>query len=211
MSRRGAGRHAAQFARIGEDGSSRRETRARRVPARERRVVERQHVVLLRLGIEEVLHLLELTRHLGRQVVVLGGVLLDVIKLPIVAGDHIRRRLGAQLPRQGHRRRRRHPTVVIDGAIAEHLEVLRRVSGRGVGVRLVPRVRHARAFDGDLFDAVDRIGLRNAGRFEDGRDDIDDVMELAADAAHVVDVAGPGNRPCPGPSLRSVTPPASPT
>ena len=28
---------------------------------------------------------------------------------------------------------------------------------------------------------------------EDGRDDVDDVMELAADAAHVVDVAGPGH------------------
>ena len=36
------------------------------------------------------------------------------------------------------------------------------------------------------------IGLRNAGRFEDGWDDIDDVMELATDAAHVVDMAGPG-------------------
>ena len=37
------------------------------------------------------------------------------------------------------------------------------------------------------------VGLRNAGRFEDGRHDIDDVMELAADAARVVDMAGPGH------------------
>ena len=191
--RRSAGRHAGQFARIGEDRSSRRQARARRIPARERRVVERQHVVLLRLGIEEGLHLLDLLRHLGGQVVELGGVLLDVIKLPLVPGDDIRRRGAAQLPRESHRRRGRHPPVVIDGAIAEHLEVLRRVSGRGVGVRLVPRVRHAHAFDGDLLDAVDRIGLRDAGRFEDGRHDVDDVMELAADAAHVLDVAGPGH------------------
>ena len=62
-----------------------------------------------------------------------------------------------------------------------------------VGVRLVPRVRHAHAFDGLLLDAVDRIGRRDAGRFEDGRHDVDDVVELAADAAHVVDVAGPGH------------------
>jgi hypothetical protein len=33
------------------------------VPARERRVIERQHVVLLRLDIEDVLQLLELVRH----------------------------------------------------------------------------------------------------------------------------------------------------
>src|SRR5579862_6244853 len=47
--RRSAGRHAAQLTRISEDRLSRREARARRIPARERRVVERQHVVLLRL------------------------------------------------------------------------------------------------------------------------------------------------------------------
>ena len=150
-----AGRHAGQFARIGEDRSSRREARTRRIPARECRVIERQHVVLLRLGIEEVLHLLELVRHLGGQVVGLGRVLLDVIKLPLVPGDHIRRRLGAQLPRKRHRRRGRHPPVVIDGAIAEHLEILRRVSGRGVGVRLIPGIHHAYPFDGALLDAVD--------------------------------------------------------
>ena len=128
--RRSAGRHAGQFARIGEDRSSRRQARARRIPARERRVVERQHVVLLRLRIEEVLHLLELVRHLGGQVVGLGGVLLDVVEFPLVAGDHVRRRGGAQLPRESRRGRGRHPPVVIDGAIAEHLEVLRGVPGR---------------------------------------------------------------------------------
>ena len=96
--RGGAGRHAGQFARIGEDRSSRRQARARRVPARERRVVERQHVVLLRLGVEEVLHLLELLRHLGGQVVELGGILLDVVELPVVPGDHIRRRAWCSAP-----------------------------------------------------------------------------------------------------------------
>ena len=130
--RRAAGRHAGQFARIGEDLPPRRQARARRVPARERGVVERQHVVLLRLGIEQFLHLLELVRHLGGQVVVLGRILLDVIKFPFVAGDHIRRRLRAQFPGKGRRRRGRHPAVVIDGAIAEHLEILRGVAGRGV-------------------------------------------------------------------------------
>ena len=112
------------------------------------------------------------------------GSSMDVVELPLVPGDHIRRRLGAQLPGEGHRGRARHPAVVIDGAIAEHLEVLRPVSARGVGVGLVPGIHQAHAFNGALLDAVDRVGRRNAGRFEDGRHDVDDVMELAADAAH---------------------------
>ena len=90
-----------------------------------------------------------------------------------------------EFPRERRRGGARHPAVVVDGAVAEHLEVLRGVSGRDVGVRLVPRVRHAHAFDGALLDAVDRLGRRDAGRFEDGRDDVDDMVELPADAAHV--------------------------
>ena len=85
--------------------SSSSQARARRIPARERRVIEWQHVVLLRLGIEERLHLLDLIRHLGGQIVELGGVVLEVIKLPLVPGDDIRRRGAAQLPRESHRRR----------------------------------------------------------------------------------------------------------
>ena len=82
---------------------------------------------------------------------------------------------------------------MIDGAIAEHLEILRRPAGRRIGVRLVPRVRHAHAVHRTLLDAVDRLRLRNAGRFEDRRSDVDDVMELTADAADVIDVARPGD------------------
>src|SRR6185437_9425316 len=104
---------------------------------------------------------------------------------------YIWRGCGAQNPRLGHRCCGSHPTVVIDGAIAEHLEVLSGVLGWGVGVRLIPRVRHAYSFNGDLLDAVDDLGLRNAGRIEDGRDDVNDVMELAANAAYIVDVTRP--------------------
>ena len=129
--RRAAVGDADRFARIGEDLASAREVRARRVPAQERRVVERQHVELLRLGVEEVLHLLQLVRHLRGQVVVLGGIhrlqIADVVEFPVVPGDHVGRRLGAQFPRQRRRGRRRDPAVVVDGAVAEHLEVLRRV------------------------------------------------------------------------------------
>ena len=72
------------------------------------------------------------------------------------------------------------PSVVIDGAIAKHFETLRGVSGGWSGVRVVPRVDHAYAFDRNLLDPADRVGSRNAGRFEDGRHDVDDVMELTS-------------------------------
>ena len=189
--RSAAGGHAGQHAGVVEDRPSGRRARTRRQEARERRVVERQHVVLLRLGVEDILHLLELVRHLGGKIVGLGEVLLEVVEFPLVAGDHVGRRGGARLPRKGRRGRRRHPAVVIDGAIAQHLEVLRGVPGGRVGIGLVPRVDHAHAFDRPLLDAVDRVGRRDAGRLEDRRHDVDDVVELMADAAHVLDVAGP--------------------
>src|SRR5262245_38143511 len=103
---------------------------------------------------------------LGRKVVGLGWVLVDVIELPVVTGDHIRWRLGAELPGKCDRRCRRYPPVMVDGAIAEHLEILRGVPSGSFGARLVPRVGHAYAFDGNLLDAIDCVGLRNARRFE---------------------------------------------
>ena len=162
-------------------------------PTQQCRVAERQHVVLLCFPIEHRLQLLDLVRHLRREVIELGGVFLDVVKLPLVRAD-VRRRRGAQHPWLGHRRRRRHPTLVIDGAIAEHLEILRGALARGVGVGLVQGVQHAHPFDRALLDAVDDFGLRDAGCFENGRHDVDDVVELTADAALVVDMAGPGYR-----------------
>src|SRR6516165_10251640 len=89
-------------------------------------------------SVEGILHLLEFVGHSGREIVVFGRVLLDVVEFPVVTCDHIGRRFGAQLPRQRHRRCGRHPPVLIDGAIAKHLEVLRRVSRRRVGIWLCP-------------------------------------------------------------------------
>ena len=63
------GRHAAQLTGIGEGGAPRRRARTWREHARDGRVVEREHVVFLRLGHEEILHFLELVRHLGGEIV----------------------------------------------------------------------------------------------------------------------------------------------
>jgi len=48
-------------------------------------------------------------------------------------------------------------------------------------------------FDGALLDAIDRIGRGNAGRFEDGRHDVDHVGKLAAHAPEIGNMARPRN------------------
>ena len=84
--------------------------------------VERQHVEARRLDEEQPLQLGELVGVLGGEVVGLGPVLLDVVELPHVVVEAV---LGRQ-PRVlvlGDRG----PAEVVDGAVADHLEVLGRV------------------------------------------------------------------------------------
>src|SRR5207249_9281877 len=63
---------------------------------------------------------------------------------------------------------------ILDAAVAEHFKVLGLVPVLRLGVR--ERVNHAYPFDGRLRRTVHRLGLGQAGRFEDGRGDVDDVM-----------------------------------
>ena len=86
-------------------------------------------------------------------------------------------------------------------AVGEHLEILRVALRRCVGIRLVERVGHAHAFDRLLLDAIDRLRRLDARGFEDRRHDVDHVMELGADTAGVLDMAGPRNgHALPGPA-----------
>ena len=83
------------------------------------------------------------------------------------------------------------PAVFVHGAVAVDLEVLLRVAlGRG-GV--VECVQEAGALHRPLLHAVDDRGLRDPGRFQDGRADVDAVRELAAPTAPVLDAARPGD------------------
>ena len=92
------------------------------------------------------------------------------------------------------RRRVGVPALVIDPAVGDHLEVLG-LAGRGrIGVRLVEGVRHAHAFDRLLLDAVDHLRRLDARGFEDRGHDVDDVVELVADAAGVLDAGRPRDR-----------------
>ena len=70
----------------------------------------------------------------------------------------------------------RGPALVVDTAIAEHLEVLRLMTL--CRLRIVKRVQHADAFDGVLLHAVHKEGLGKARCFKDCRCNVDDVVEL---------------------------------
>ena len=82
---------------------------------------------------------------------------------------------------------------MVNSAIGEHFEILS-VALRGcVSIRLVEGVGHAQALNGLLRNAVDRGRRLNPCGFKDCRHNIDDVMKLRANAANIVDVAGPRN------------------
>ena len=83
------------------------------------------------------------------------------------------------------------PAVVIDGAAAEQLEILR--GAPVLRLRIVEGVDHAHAFHRHLVDAVDPLRLRQPGALQDRRDDVDEMMELPADAALVLDARRPGD------------------
>ena len=80
---------------------------------------------------------------------------------------------------------------MIYGAVAEHPKVLGIAPGWSGGVRLLPGVGHTDAFDWFLSDAIDHQRGLDASGFEDGRYDVNHVVELRADATHIRDVAGP--------------------
>ena len=89
---RGAGGgDAGQFAGVLEHFPAGRRAWTLREKARERRVIEREHIVLLRFGVEDVLQFLELVRHLGREVIGLRDILVEVVEFPLVTGNHVRR------------------------------------------------------------------------------------------------------------------------
>ena len=126
--RRRAFRDARHGSVVGELGASAREAGTDgTVHPLDTAVVQRQHVVLGRLGIEQQLEFVKLVGILVRKVDGLAEVIRDVVELPLVAVDHIDPdELGLVLPGPAvGRRGAGHPAVVIDGAVAEHLEILR--------------------------------------------------------------------------------------
>lgn len=83
----------------------------------------------------------------------------------------------------------RGPALVVDPAVAEHLEVLRGVPLRGP--RLVEGVGERDAVERRLLDPVDRLGEGDACHVEERRQDVVDVMPLVSHLAARPDARGP--------------------
>ena len=150
-------------------------------------VIERQHVVLDRFDQPKPLQLMQFVRILLGEILGLRPVGVAVVEFPdvVVEGRH---GLPAHLPRRavlGHRA----PALVVNAAVAEHLEVLGLVPLRRFGV--VEAVQQAGALVGALQDPVDDRRRRYARGLQHGGRQVDDMGELIAYAAFVVDPVGP--------------------
>jgi hypothetical protein len=133
------------------------------------------------------LQFVQFLRHLLGQVFRLTPVLGGVVEFPHIVVEG-RGFLTDEDPRYfvpGHGG----PTLVVDAAIAEHLEVLRLVAVRCLGI--VEGVEHAHSFDGVLLHAVDEERLGQPRRLEQRRRDVDHMMELPPHLALASDALGP--------------------
>ena len=155
-------------------------------------VIERKHVVLDRLDQPKPLQFMQFLRILLRQVLGLRPVGVAVVELPDVVVEG-RQHRAAHLPRRavlGHRA----PALVVNASVAEHLEVLGLVPLGRLGV--VEAVQHAGALVRALHHAVDDRRLRNARRLQHRWRDVDDMGELVAHAALVLDALRARTRWC---------------
>src|SRR5260370_14318199 len=122
---------------------------------------------------------MQLFGHLRGEVVRLAPVFAGVVELPLVVVE-CRGYLTYEDPWRLVSRYRG-PALVVDAAVAEHLEVLCLMLLGSLGI--VEGVRHADAFDRVLLDSVDEDRLGKAGHFQDGWRDVDHIMELGAEVA----------------------------
>ncbi len=81
------------------------------------------------------------------------------------------------------------PSLVVDAAVAHHLEVLGRAPLGGACV--VEGIGHADALDRLLLGTVDKAWLGQPSGLKQGGGDVDHVMELAAHLAFGGDASGP--------------------
>ena len=86
---------------------------------------------------------------------------------------------------------RGHPSVVIETAVAEEFEVLGLAKAGSFGV--VKGEGEADSFHRLLLHAVQFSRSSDSAELVEGRDDVDDVEELRAQAAFVLDAGGPGD------------------
>ncbi len=140
-------------------------------------IVERQHVVLHGFDQPELLQLVQDVWMLLGQILRLRPVLRRVVQLPDIVVECDRLDLPC-LPRcavLGDGR----PALVVDAAIAEHLEVLGFMPI--CRPRIIERIGHAHAFQRTLQHAIHHQGLRQSGNLENRGGYVDHMMKLRTD------------------------------
>ncbi len=135
-------------------------------PDRESPVVQRQHVVAGRLDPELLDETPQHLRVLGGEVPALGRVLVDPVQLPAVLVPR-----GAALVERDSL-----PALVVDAAVAEHLEVL--AVPRRRRRRVAQPVAEAAAVQRHLRYAPAHRGRLHPDQVEHRRGDVDAVLEL---------------------------------
>src|SRR5262245_44879519 len=83
------------------------------------------------------------------------------------------------------------PAFVVNRAVRNDLEVLALANGSGLGIIEGTGDRHA--VHRLLFDTIDRGGYRQLGDIKDRGNDVDEVAELIADTADILDPSWPGH------------------
>src|SRR6478672_10285284 len=117
-------------------------------------VIDGKYMVLDPLFYEKILQLLKLCRVLGGKIAGLAEVFGDVVQLPCIFCE---RRILHQQP--GDRMTRRgHPSVMIDGSVAKHLEILRGVAL--FGFRVVEAIDHRRTVERSLHSPIHALRER---------------------------------------------------
>ncbi len=179
---------------VNELGTAGGDVRARGHDAGSHRGVQREDLIFLGFRDEHLLHLLHLVRMLVGDVLGLAEVRVQVVEFEHLVVERVGIGGTKGFPRRAVHLGAEQPALMIQRPLAHHLEVLGLVPRRCLGVFRVKRVGEARAFDRRLLDAVYRFGRRDAGDFKNGGHHVNDMHELLAETAFVLDVTGPGYR-----------------
>src|SRR4051794_32558532 len=87
----------------------------------------------------------------------------------------------------------RDPPLVVEGSVAEHLEILSRARALRVRVLPIERVGHADPLDGLLGHAVDHRRFGDSDDVEYGRHHVDHMMKLETRGANICDPRRPSD------------------
>ena len=178
---------------VHELGAAGGDVRTRGDDARRHRSIHREDLILLRFLDEHRLQFLHPVRILGGEVLGLAEILVQVVELEHLVVEWIGIGRAKGFPGCAVHLGAQQPAFVIQRPLAEHLEILGFVPGGRLGVLRVKGVGEAYALDRRLFDAVHRLGSIDAGDLQQGGHDIDDMHELLAQAALVLDSLRPGD------------------